>query len=109
MKSLRMLCRTGMDWFAHSMRFLPCSASSMFLMSQAIVGAVVVAIWFLVSHFLFFVNVKILFQSLRRHLAAADDRLLAGEIYFAADLELMSACSFRAAALSVASQVKSAS
>ena len=34
MNSLRMICSTFMDWFAHSMRFLPRSASSMFLMSQ---------------------------------------------------------------------------
>src|SRR5258705_8788175 len=46
MKSLRMLCSTGMDWFAHSMRFLPCSASSMFLMSHATGVAVLVAIMF---------------------------------------------------------------
>src|SRR5690349_23089283 len=36
MNSLRMICRTFIDWFAHSMRFFPRSASSMFLMSQLI-------------------------------------------------------------------------
>src|SRR4051812_28038882 len=42
MKSLRMDCSTGMDWFAHSMRFLPWSASSMFLTSprSSVVDAV---------------------------------------------------------------------
>src|SRR5215471_17504323 len=34
MNSLRILCSTGMDWLAHSMRRLPRSASSMFLMSN---------------------------------------------------------------------------
>src|SRR5215469_10278242 len=34
MNSLRMICRTFIDWLAHSMRFLPRSASSMFLISQ---------------------------------------------------------------------------
>jgi hypothetical protein len=29
-----MICSTFMDWFAHSMRFFPRSASSMFLISQ---------------------------------------------------------------------------
>jgi len=28
MNSLRMICSTFIDWFAHSMRFLPRSASS---------------------------------------------------------------------------------
>src|SRR5499425_2057646 len=36
MNSFRMICRTFIDWFAHSMRSLPRSASSMFLMSQLI-------------------------------------------------------------------------
>src|SRR5260370_28478089 len=36
MNSLRMICRTFIDWLAHSMRFLPRSASSMFLISQLI-------------------------------------------------------------------------
>src|SRR5690242_7905817 len=44
MNSLRMDCSTFMDWFAHSRRFLPMSASSMLLMSQGTVVAVVVAI-----------------------------------------------------------------
>ena len=39
--SLRMICSTFMDWFAHSMRFFPKSARSMFLMSQLICAAVV--------------------------------------------------------------------
>src|SRR5690348_5325311 len=34
MKSLRMICRTFMDWLAHSMRFLPRSASSRLLTSD---------------------------------------------------------------------------
>src|SRR5215510_15559234 len=34
MNSLRMLCSTGMDWLAHSMRRLPKSASSMFFTSN---------------------------------------------------------------------------
>src|SRR5208337_1795307 len=34
MNSLRMICRTFIDWFAQSIRFLPRSASSKFLMSQ---------------------------------------------------------------------------
>ena len=34
MNSLRMICSTFMDWLAHSMRFLPRSASSTFLISQ---------------------------------------------------------------------------
>ena len=35
MNSLRMICRTFIDWFAQSMRFLPISASSMFLTSAS--------------------------------------------------------------------------
>src|SRR5438067_12111308 len=34
MNSLRMICRTFMDWLAQSMRFLPKSAKSKFLMSD---------------------------------------------------------------------------
>ena len=34
MNSLRIICSTFMDWFAHSMRFFPKSASSTFLISQ---------------------------------------------------------------------------
>ena len=34
MNSLRMICSTFMDWFAHSMRFLPRSAKSKLLTSQ---------------------------------------------------------------------------
>src|SRR5579872_6558117 len=34
MNSLRIICSTFMDWFAHSMRFFPRSASSTFLISQ---------------------------------------------------------------------------
>src|ERR1700751_4350113 len=34
MNSLRMICSTFMDWFAHSMRFFPMSARSRFLTSQ---------------------------------------------------------------------------
>src|SRR5689334_25061590 len=40
--SLRMLCSTGMDWLAHSMRRLPRSASSRLLISYEIWGAAVV-------------------------------------------------------------------
>src|SRR6478672_4373360 len=36
MNSLRMLCSTGMDWLAHSMRRLPRSASSIFFTSNAV-------------------------------------------------------------------------
>jgi len=36
MNSLRMICSTFIDWFAHSMRFLPRSASSKPLMSLLI-------------------------------------------------------------------------
>ena len=43
MNSLRMICRTFIDWLAHSMRFLPRSASSIFAMSQAtLVGVVAI-------------------------------------------------------------------
>src|ERR1700758_376373 len=38
MNYLRMICRTFMDWLAQSMRRLPRSASSTFLMSQLIAG-----------------------------------------------------------------------
>src|ERR1700677_2086253 len=34
MNSLRMICKTFIDWFAHSIRFLPRSANSMPLMSE---------------------------------------------------------------------------
>src|SRR5438477_3304064 len=34
MNSLRMICSTFIDWFAHSMRFFPMSARSRFLSSQ---------------------------------------------------------------------------
>src|SRR5215469_5708017 len=34
MNSLRMICRTFMDWLAHSMRFFPRSAKSRFFTSQ---------------------------------------------------------------------------
>src|SRR5215472_10585482 len=44
MKSLRMLCSTGMDWLAHSIRRLPSSAKSMFLMSKEMLLATEVAI-----------------------------------------------------------------
>src|SRR5215469_8372721 len=44
MKSLRMLCSTGMDWLAHSIRRLPTSAKSMFLMSKEMLLATEVAI-----------------------------------------------------------------
>src|ERR1700733_3400982 len=40
MNSLRIICSTFMDWFAHSMRFLPSSASSGLLMSLLICAAV---------------------------------------------------------------------
>src|SRR5580698_2160758 len=40
MNSLRIICRTFMDWFAHSMRFLPSSASSRLLISLLICAAV---------------------------------------------------------------------
>src|SRR3954453_6824915 len=36
MNSLRMIWRTFIDWLAHSMRFLPCSASSRLLTSDRI-------------------------------------------------------------------------
>src|SRR5271170_1609113 len=39
MNSLRIICSTFMDWFAHSMRFLPSSASSRLLMSLLICAA----------------------------------------------------------------------
>src|SRR2546421_10328698 len=38
MNSLRMVCKTGMDWFAHSMRRFPISARSIFLISNEICG-----------------------------------------------------------------------
>src|SRR5690554_6111811 len=44
MNSLRMVCSTGMDWNAHSMRRLPISARARSLISQAICGCVSVAI-----------------------------------------------------------------
>src|SRR5580658_6344495 len=40
MNSLRIICSTFMDWFAHSMRFLPSSASSRLLMSLFTCAAV---------------------------------------------------------------------
>src|SRR5580700_11134814 len=40
MNSLRIICSTFMDWFAHSMRFLPSSASSRLLMSLLTCAAV---------------------------------------------------------------------
>src|SRR5580700_7468298 len=40
MNSFRIICSTFMDWFAHSMRFLPSSASSRLLMSLLICAAV---------------------------------------------------------------------
>src|ERR1035441_1705984 len=40
MNSLRIICSTFMDWFAHSMRFLPSSASSRLLISLLICAAV---------------------------------------------------------------------
>src|SRR5229473_1721916 len=40
MNSLRIICSTFMDWFAHSMRFLPSSASSGLLISELICAAV---------------------------------------------------------------------
>src|SRR5271167_2893153 len=40
MNSLRIICSTFMDWFAHSMRFLPRSARSRFLMSPLTCAAV---------------------------------------------------------------------
>src|SRR5262249_33707907 len=44
MNSLRMLCSTGMDWLAHSMRRLPRSARSIFLISNEAVFTTDVAI-----------------------------------------------------------------
>src|SRR5215469_5529874 len=44
MKSLRMLCSTGMDWLAHSMRRLPRSARSILLISNEVLLATDVAI-----------------------------------------------------------------
>src|SRR5580700_6098903 len=41
MNSLRMICRTFIDWLAQSIRFFPRSAKSRFLMSQFSCGAVV--------------------------------------------------------------------
>src|SRR5579864_9403842 len=41
MNSLRMICRTFMDWLAQSMRFFPMSARSRFLTSQLICVGVV--------------------------------------------------------------------
>src|SRR5579863_5386718 len=41
MNSLRIICSTFMDWFAHSMRFLPSSASSTLLISLLICVAAV--------------------------------------------------------------------
>src|ERR1700722_11873264 len=40
MNSLRIICSTFMDWFAHSMRFLPISASSTLLISLFTCAAV---------------------------------------------------------------------
>src|SRR5580658_1760708 len=40
MNSLRIICNTFMDWFAHSMRFLPSSASSRLLISLFTCAAV---------------------------------------------------------------------
>src|SRR5271163_4911089 len=40
MNSLRIICSTFMDWFAHSMRFLPSSASSRLLISLLTCAAV---------------------------------------------------------------------
>src|SRR5438309_10332549 len=41
MNSLRMICRTFMDWLAQSMRFFPMSGRSRFLTSQLICVGVV--------------------------------------------------------------------
>src|ERR1041385_9171282 len=45
MNSLRMLCSTGIDWLAHSMRRFPRSASSRFLISNEVCVTVVVAMF----------------------------------------------------------------
>src|SRR6202162_1554242 len=46
MNSLRIICNTFMDWFAHSMRFLPSSASSRLLISLLICAAVdILLLW----------------------------------------------------------------
>src|SRR5262249_8783197 len=45
MNSLRMLCSTGIDWLAHSMRRLPRSARSIFLISNEAVFTTDVAIF----------------------------------------------------------------
>src|SRR5271166_5394361 len=57
MNSLRMICRTFIDWFAHSMRFLPRSANSMPLISDCTCVGVVditspVALRSVFSHFI---------------------------------------------------------
>src|SRR4051812_6336194 len=71
MKSLRIDCSTGMDWFAHSMRFLPWSASSRFLTSPR--SSVVLAV--AIDSFLV-VRVLVVMKT-----CVADDRDK-GELYF---------------------------
>jgi hypothetical protein len=50
MKSLRMICRTFIDWFAQSMRFLPISASSRLAISPGTRAVVVDIISCLKGH-----------------------------------------------------------
>src|SRR5579871_400292 len=49
MKSLRIICRTFIDWLAHSMRFLPRSATSKFLTSQGMLVVVLAIISYLTT------------------------------------------------------------
>src|SRR5215469_14952734 len=52
MNSFRIICRTFIDWLAHSMRFLPKSAISTFLMSQLMAAVdILFPLYFLLLRF----------------------------------------------------------
>src|SRR3974390_2824292 len=51
MNFLRIICRAFIDLLAHSIRFLPRSASSMFLMSQLIAAVDMLLLFFMFSFF----------------------------------------------------------
>src|SRR3984957_13478930 len=83
MNSLRIICSTFMDWFAHSMRFLPSSASSRLLISLFTCAAVDIRLlWRLHAKIVLCLRRIIRYEcSVRIHeptLASADQNTLRG-------------------------------
>src|SRR6266700_897544 len=120
MKSLRILCRTGMDWLAHSMRRFPRSARSILLISDGVCVSADVDM-FSCLHALVGPRTDSWSGHCYQRRAVASlrlpdsavPRLYIEFIYFAAPTLVFdpapSPCSLNLAALSVASKVKSGS